>query len=264
MVDVSTPVVVLNSGHHGALGITRSLGRLGVPVHLVDANPKAPSFRSRYCRGSYLWDIDHAPEDRSIDYLGKIASGIGRPAVLIPTSDAGVLFVAQNTARLQQWFLFPKQSFELVVRLHNKKHMQQLACSAGMPTPEVFFPESREDLLTFAGNAVFPLILKAIDCLHARDHGSTINLLMAGTKQELLSGYERMQTPGCPNLMVQEYIPQGKSGSWMFNGYFNAASDCLFGFPGKKLRQNPPDAGMTSLGACLPNVEVAQMTQKFI
>ena len=33
----ATSVVILRSGHHGGLGIVRSLGRLGVPVYSVDA-----------------------------------------------------------------------------------------------------------------------------------------------------------------------------------------------------------------------------------
>src|SRR2546425_3495393 len=40
-----------------------------------------------------------------------------------------------------------------------------------------------------------------------------------------------------PNLMLQEYIPGGEDSVWMFNGYFNEHSECLFGITGKKLRQ---------------------------
>ena len=45
-----TAVLVLRSGHHGGLGIVRSLGRLGVPVYCVDAtwwesaSPPMPGF----------------------------------------------------------------------------------------------------------------------------------------------------------------------------------------------------------------------------
>jgi len=48
--NYTTPAVMLRSGHHGGLGIARSLGRLGVPVYSVDAARWEPAFSSRYCR----------------------------------------------------------------------------------------------------------------------------------------------------------------------------------------------------------------------
>ena len=45
--DVTTPVVVLRgveSASHGALGILRSLGRLGVPVYLVACDAGTAGF----------------------------------------------------------------------------------------------------------------------------------------------------------------------------------------------------------------------------
>lgn len=50
----------------------------------------------------------------------------------------------------------------------------------------------------------------------------------------------------------------------MFNGYFNKRSECLLGFTGKKIRQNPVYTGMTSLGICLWNHTVAETTKQFM
>src|ERR1043166_901526 len=49
-----TPVLILRSVHHGGLAIARSLGRLGVPVYVLDSNSHAPSFSSRSYRGN-IW-----------------------------------------------------------------------------------------------------------------------------------------------------------------------------------------------------------------
>lgn len=59
--DTATPVLVLDSPYHGGLGVTRSLGRLGIPVYNVDSNRLAPAFFSRYCRGKFVWDLNAAP-----------------------------------------------------------------------------------------------------------------------------------------------------------------------------------------------------------
>ena len=239
-IDTSTPVLVLNSGHHGALGIARSLGRLGIPVHLLDSNPRAPAFRSRYTSSNFVWDLDSNSQERSVEYLGEIASRWERPAVLIPTSDAGELFVAANAAALSQWFLFPRLPYEVVRRLVNKKEMNFLAQSVGISTPESFFPESRQSAMDFARTAEYPLILKKIDGWVARNKSLNSNLIVR-TEQELLAAYEVMNMQEHPNLMIQEYIPEGTGGSWMFNGYFKADSKCMFGFPGKKIRRKPSE-----------------------
>src|SRR5439155_2952849 len=67
-----------------------------------------------------------------------------------------------------------------------------------------------------------------------------------------------------PNLILQEYIPGGDDTVWMFNGYFNADSECLFGMTGKKIRQTPVYTGATCLGVCLPNDTVLESTQRFM
>ncbi len=64
--------------------------------------------------------------------------------------------------------------------------------------------------------------------------------------------------------MLQEYIPGGDDSIWMFNGYFDEKSDCLFGVTGRKIRQSPIHTGVTSLGVCLRNPVVDEMTQGFM
>jgi predicted ATP-grasp superfamily ATP-dependent carboligase len=50
----------------------------------------------------------------------------------------------------------------------------------------------------------------------------------------------------------------------MFNGYFDADSDCLIGLTGQKLRQHPPYTGITTLGVCVTNDAVVQTTRRFL
>ncbi len=64
--------------------------------------------------------------------------------------------------------------------------------------------------------------------------------------------------------MLQEYIPGGDDVVWMFNGYFDSASDCLVGITGRKIRQTPVYTGATSLGICLRNDEVDETTRRWM
>src|ERR1700735_2402729 len=96
-VDTSTPAVVLkldpNVMHHGGLGVIRSLGRLGVPVYGVQEGPLAPAASSRYLSGRYFWSPGPDDHDPITAGLTALAGRIGRPAVLLPTDDAGAIFL---------------------------------------------------------------------------------------------------------------------------------------------------------------------------
>jgi predicted ATP-grasp superfamily ATP-dependent carboligase len=89
-------------------------------------------------------------------------------------------------------------------------------------------------------------------------------MFITRTREELLALYDRYEDPSHPNLMLQEYIPGSDDSVWMFNGYFNDKSECLFGITGRKIRQAPVYTGATSLGICLKNEVVDETTKRFM
>jgi D-aspartate ligase len=261
--DTSTPVLVLNAIHHGALGITRSLGRLGITIYNQAQSPSAPAFSSRYSRRNILWDVYGERPEHTVEFLLSIGRELPCPALLIPTCDITAMLVADHDAQFRQSFLFPKQRPELVHRLCSKKGLYDLARSLGIPTPETRFPESRSDVLCFLDSARFPILLKTVK--NAIGKQATYGLkIIVQDERELLSLYDKYEDPEHPNLMLQEYIPGDEDTNWMFNGYFDEHSDCVIGFTGKKIRQSPAYAGVTSLGACIKNAEVQNTTRSFM
>jgi D-aspartate ligase len=263
MTNTVMPVLILRSEHYGGLAVTRSLGRLGIAVYAVDTDPWAPSFDSKYCRGKFVWDFDRVPEEDSVEYLLGIGRELGRRAILLPTSDSTCLFVAANAGALRQEFLFPDLSSHLAHSLHSKKQMYFLARSMGIPTPKTFFPASEREALNFAEEAGFPIIMKTIEYRPPKNAQNRNKAIVVG-KKELLDQYRIMEEPERPNVLCQEYIPGGDDASWMFNGYFDEHSRCLFGLTGRKIRQFHAYAGVTSLGVCMPNESVAETTMEFM
>src|SRR2546429_466739 len=147
--DVSTPVVVLRgveSASHGALGILRSLGRLGVPVYAVACRRRTAAFFSRYCKGKYVWNVANGHAERSVNFLLDVGRKIGRRAILIPSDDKALLFCASCAEMLREQFQFPDVCPELIRELSSKEGMYQLAKKHGVATPEARSEEHTSEL----------------------------------------------------------------------------------------------------------------------
>jgi D-aspartate ligase len=262
-IDTSTPALVLSAQNYGCLGIIRSLGRMGVTVHAVDAARRHPAARSRYLRHRYVFDMELAAPQATVAYLLAIGKRIGRPTVLIPTWDQTAVLVSDFQDVLGEHFLFPRQPPRLAESLANKKEMHLLAREHHVPTPDVTIPTGVQDVAAFASRATFPIVLKGIDGRRlARRTGRT--MIIVERPDDLVSLYEEIEDPGDPNLMLQEYIPGSDDEVWMFNGYFDEDSDCLIGFTGRKLRQTPVYTGVTSLGVCETNDVVLGTTTRWM
>ena len=260
-VDTSTPAVVLkldrNVFHHGGLGVIRSLGRLGVPVHTVCEDPLAPAAASRYVYGRWRWNPGIDDPHRIAAGLALMAQRIGRRAVLIPTDDAGALFLAEHGASLRRWFLFPAPPPDLPRRVADKYALHLLCREWGMPTPETMVPTSPSEARDFARRVGFPLLVKQTRPWRpAYPAGSPSTRLVRTPEQlaALMAGWP--DGPGCrdaPGLMLQEYVPGDAGADWFFHGYCARDSACRPGFTGVKLRSYPPHAGLTSLGRAVDN-----------
>ena len=171
--------------------------------------------------------------------------------------------VADAYPALREHFLLPAQPLGLARALVSKKEMHRLAVEHGVPTPQASFPATIDDVRAFAADALFPVMVKGIFGNRLRERAGQ-TLFVAERPADLMRLYQQIEDPDDPNLMLQEYIPGGDDAVWMFNGYFDAASDCLFGLTGRKLRQTPAYAGTTSLGVCLPNEAVAGLTRQWM
>jgi predicted ATP-grasp superfamily ATP-dependent carboligase len=263
--DNSTPVVALKLFKHCGVDMMRSLGRLGVRVHGIDADGGNPAFRSRYCCSRLEWDAESAPAEKTIEFLRDTARKIGGRPVLITNGDVISLFLTDHAADLCDVFRFRSPSSALARSLSDKWEMFALAKRYGVPTAETFLPQSRTEVEEFlsSGRARFPLMLKGANSALLEER-TGMRMLVVYNEKQLLLKYDAMEDPAHPNVMLQEYIPGGDDSIWMFDGYFNEASDCLLGIVGRKLRQYPVYTGMTSLGVLLRNDLVLENTKRFL
>ncbi|MGH3764940.1 MAG: carboxylate--amine ligase [Pseudonocardiaceae bacterium] len=276
--DTSTPAVILkldrNVMHHGGLGAIRSLGRLGVPVYGVHEDHLAPAARSRYLHGRWIWRPQADDAGRVRAGLLALAERIGRPAVLIPTDDAGAIFLAEHGEDLRCHFRFPSPPSDLPRRLAGKYTMYQLCCELGVPCVAAALPESLAEAHDFADRVGFPVMAKlATPWRSSSAQGSSApglrSTTIVHTRDELTRSWQACAYSSCAYscgadsrgagsdgtaLMLQEYIPQGQD--YFFHGYCDAASRCRPAFVGIKERSYPANAGLTSLGRWVDNPQL--------
>jgi len=260
----TTPVVLLRAVRHGSLCIARSLGKLGIPVFMVDPSRWGPAVWSRYCGGYFQWDFQASSAEESVQFLLSAAGKIGLRPILIPTTDATALLVSHHADALRKAYDFPDQRPGLPLALSNKASMFHLARQCKIPTPETLYPQCRDEVRALLETVTLPVMLKAIDYGVLQRTFLGEGKQIATSRDEVLSKYDQMQNPDQPNLVIQEYIPGGEDTIWMFNGYFNRNSECVFGMTGQKIRQSPAYTGSTSLGVCRRNDEVRELTLRFM
>jgi D-aspartate ligase len=158
------PVLILKTGrypvHHGGLGIIRSRGRSGIPVYTIAEDHLTPARISRYLAGSFVWNAGDLPGPQLLDALARIGRKLNKPTILIPTDDQGAILIAEESATLRQWFVFPSILPGTPRNLANKQMLYTLCRQIGVPCPNTRCPTSISDLNEFAESARFPIVAK--------------------------------------------------------------------------------------------------------
>ena len=264
MTAATAPVLVLVPPTWiGGLGAMRSLGKLGVAVYGPDHRGWLVPNASRYCAGTVRVGIEGRPLGNPAQLVDElIAAGrqLGAGTILMAGTDEWAVFVAEHADRLSAHFRFPRMPASMVAALASKEGLNRLAEQYGVATPKIAKPANRDEAAGHARTLRYPVMLKPVVSRPDVTFKAVVD-----DPGALLTAYDRMQeTPQAPNVLLQEYIPGGDEDVWMFNGYFDASSQCRAAFTGRKLRQQPAHMGHCSLGVCQQNQAVIDTTVRFL
>src|SRR3989442_8368209 len=158
--DTSRPAILLDGGSRLDLGIVRSLGLAGVPVHLLCSDSRSITTTSRYVTAVH----DFPPRDASVEerlaQLCSTARALSPRAVILPTGDSALQFLSacrDGFADLVDHDLPPA---EVVDRCIRKDRFACWAAHAGVPVPPTFVPRDAADVRAAAGGLAFPVFVK--------------------------------------------------------------------------------------------------------
>jgi D-aspartate ligase len=267
-VETSTPVLALQGAEdpvqQGGIELARSLGKLGVPTFGIFTSRKTAAARSRYYVRVKHWRLARHAAGESIAFLEAFASEVRRPAVLVALDDVAAAFVDANAERLSATFIFARLPVGLHDRLTDKRKLSELCGRLGVPSPAIRPIGSRDELLETAGTIDYPVVLKSIDPVARRENPNARSVTVIRSPEHLIESFDSMNSSVFGNLMLQDHVPSGTSGAWLFNGYFDDASRSLFGMTGRKLRQSPPDSGAATLAMSVDHPALLEVATRFL
>ena len=245
------------------VGFARSLRQLGVSVYGLTHRGLSPARVSRFRAGA----VDAGDQGRPLGDPGAIVAALlgavdrlGEGTILVPGTDEWAVFVADHQSELARGFRFQIPDSPVVRGLASKEGLISLCAEHGVPTPQIRIPQNAVHAELLAETLAYPVILKPVESRP----GAWLKAV-AHDPAALLRHYRAMEeTPTAPNVLFQEYIPGDDDADWMFDGYFDGASRCLFGLTGQKLRTRPAHMGHCSLGICRQNPEVIAAATRFL
>ncbi|MGW6565539.1 carboxylate--amine ligase [Streptomyces sp. NPDC054975] len=268
--DTRVPAVLVrldrNPFHHGTLGAARSLGRAGVPVHVVLESPTSPAARSRYVRSAHTRPAPLSPSALPAalaDLLLRLATDLGAPALLVPLDDLGALALAEHRAELTGRYLLPDQSADRLAGVADKARLAETCRALALPHPPTELPRSAEEAAAMAWALGLPVVAKWSRPWLLPPGSGLRSTSLVRSLPEVRALYARTPEAGS-RLLLQRLLPPGRDLDWFFHGYVDSAGRCVAGATGRKERAWPDGAGLTAVGRWTANPVVERMAGELL
>jgi predicted ATP-grasp superfamily ATP-dependent carboligase len=252
---------IVIGGDYQGLGIARSLGRRGIPVHVIDDE------RSIARVSRYVENLIHVPDLRSetsmLEALSLANGKLGLAGwVLFPTREENVAAIAANRDELAHDFRVPTPGMGTVSYCWDKRKTYQLAARLSVPIPRTYFPRRQSELAEVDLSS--PVIVKPAikERFFYRTHAKAWR---ADTAAELASAFGRAaEIVGEGEVIVQEMIPGSGQEQYAYCAFFRDGR-AVASMTVRRRRQHPSDFGRASTYVetiALP--EIAESSIRFL
>ena len=208
MTTSRTPVgsvgALVVGGDHPGLGVTRSLGRHGIPVVVIDDQPCISRF-SRYATRVVRVD-DVLDERKTVDAVLEVGHRFNlRDWVLIATRDETVAAFSRYRDELAEFFSVTTGEWEGIQWAWDKAKTYELAETLGIPCPKTFVPKDAGEL-----PALYPRLPLAIKPAVKENffYATGAKAWRANTPEELNDLYAKASRQiKAEEILIQEIIP---------------------------------------------------------
>ena len=237
-----TPGAVVIGGDYQGLGIVRSLGRMGVPVCVVDDEHSISRF-SRYATHSVRVP-DLRQEERTVETRLAIGRSLNLQGwVLFPTRDEIVAALARNRSTLSEMFRVPVPDWSTVHWMLDKRNTYDLAKQLNIPIPKTWSPLTEEALDQI--DSPFPLVLKPAIKEHFF-YATKAKAWRINSRTELRLMFRRAsELTGASEVLIQDMIPGDGRQQFSYCAFFKGGK-AIGSMVTRRRRQHPHDFGRAS------------------
>jgi predicted ATP-grasp superfamily ATP-dependent carboligase len=170
-----------------------------------------------------------------------------------------VWHISRSRNDLDQWYFIMLPDHQVVSTLLDKVNFYQFSQSEGLPIPVTYLLRNQSDADLAVSKLNFPCILKPTKRTPAWTKNNEQKVYKVADSHEFQQVYKRC-SPWADALIVQDWVSGPDSNLYSCNCYFDAESRPLITFTARKLRQWPPEAGISCLGQECRNDTVLNAT----
>ena len=253
--------VILGGGING-YGLVRSFSREKI-VPLVISEKKDFVYYSKHT-------VELVLNDEHQSYLLEVLHNIQKmlspqKIIIIPTTDRYVEFIGDNYNALNALFLVPQPNWNISQTLLKKSLLYEVAERIKVKFPKTVVVHSIEEAATIDEKLDYPILLKpSLQAGFKNVIGWNVLIIDGKEMKERIVNQLANSDLKNNSFVFQEIIPGSPSSLYTFTSYSNRESEVLAYSVGRKIRQNPPDAGTIVSGKVDNNEEMVEMCKRMI
>ena len=255
------PGAVVIGGDYQGLGIVRSLGKMGVPICVIDDEHSISRF-SRYATHSFrVPDLRH--DEQTIDTLLNIGRRLGLHGwVLFPTRDEVVSALSRHRSTLSRIFRVPSPEWETVRWMLDKRNTYQRASELNIPIPMTWTSLTLDGLDHI--DASYPLVVKPAIKEHFF-YTTKAKAWRANSRAELHNLFRRASAlTGSGEVLIQDFIPGDGRHQFSYCSFFKKGK-AIGSMVTRRRRQHPHDFGRASTFVeTVEMPEIEALSQRFL
>ncbi len=245
--DVSRPALVLDGAARGDLGVVRSLGLGGIPVHLLSHRRSAVQ-RSRFVSTVHEFPPNASDDEIRVARLRAIAAGLSQRPVVFATGDSAVRFLSRTRDQWSDLIDHDLPPDDVVATCVDKATFAVAAERLGLPVPETVVPVDAADVARRAPGLPYPLFVKPVarEAWAGLPPGTVrqIRGQRVESAAELVELCRRLEATGGLNIIIQKFVASPDTEHLSVHAYIDRDRRVVGTFSGSKLRVFPPTAGL--------------------
>ena len=241
------PAVIL-----GDLNLLRCFADTDLRAVVATSDAENPTLHSRYCAQSKMIASPQKNPARAAEDLIDLAKTFTAKPALFYGNDANLLLVSRHRDELLPHYHFRLPPADLIEDLVIKTRFAALATKHDLPVPKSFLSTDFASSHAALQQLTLPVILKPnsrVGWLESdvikSEGGKPQKVLRADSPDQFHQAWSAISRFS-PDFILQQYIPGGDDCIYSFHAYYDANSNCLAHYVGRKIRTYPKDSGVST------------------